>query len=416
MANRRSITKFEYENLEIGDSLSEGTFDVRHLELLKRFHGDRDSFKFYSLTHRGIKFAQYVGIICAGDLQIEILPKADKHTEEGEQTWRERLLEMLRVVYKLNIHSMSNANQYLSPNKILDVFLSRFLDEVERILHVGLVKTYRKVQENTTALKGKLVISKHITKNLIHRERFFVEHNVYDHNHICNLILYKTLRTILDITRNSAILSRTHSLMFLFPELNDIKVGENTFNKIRFERRTEEYRSAIQIAKLILLGYMPSANKSRQDNILALMFDMNKLWEEYVYRILKRSLYCKDPKYDVYDQKIKTFWNGEEGGKTIRPDITVSYDGKCLAVLDTKWKCPKDNKPSDADLKQMYVYHLFWDTNKTALLYPGNKAIIKGAFETTNRIKDKLDCHMIFMQFKGNALDIESLVKYIENS
>ena len=64
----------------------------------------------------------------------------------------------------------------------------------------------------------------------------------------------------------------------------------------------------------------------------------------------------------------------------------------------------------------MYVYHLFWDTNKTALLYPGNKAIIKGAFETTNRIKDKLDCHMIFMQFKGNALDIESLVKYIENS
>lgn len=415
MARSKSITKFEYENLKIGDSLSEGTFDVRHFELLKGFHGDRDSFKFYSLTHRGIKFAQYVGIICVGDLQIEILPKADKYTEEGEQTWRERLLEMLRVVYKLKIHSTSNANQYLSPNKILDVFLSRFLDEVERILHIGLVKTYRKVQENTTALKGKLVISKHITKNLIHKERFFVEHNVYDYNHICNVILYKTLRTILDITRNSAILSRAHSLMFLFPELNDIHIDENTFNKIRFERRTEEYRSAIQIAKLILLGYMPSINKSHQDNVLALMFDMNKLWEEYVYRILNRTLRKKDPKYEVYDQKIKTFWNGEYGEKTIRPDITVSYEGKCLAVLDTKWKCPKENKPSDADLKQMYVYHLFWNTNNTALLYPGNKDTIKGTFELTNRIKDFFYCNMLFLQFKDKQLDINVLVDFFED-
>ncbi len=29
---------------------------------------------------------------------------------------------------------------------------------------------------------------------------------------------------------------------------------------------------------------------------------------------------------------------------------------KC--IIDTKWKVPKDDKPADPDLKQMYAYNL----------------------------------------------------------
>ena len=39
-------------------------------------------------------------------------------------------------------------------------------------------------------------------------------------------------------------------------------------------------------------------------------------------------------------------------------------------MIDTKWKRIETNKPSDDDLKQMFVYNLHWKAEKTLLLYP----------------------------------------------
>ena len=71
----------------------------------------------------------------------------------------------------------------------------------------------------------------------------------------------------------------------------------------------------------------------------------------------------------------KTFWTSNSAGnKEVKPDIVVmDRNGNPVWVIDTKWKCPAAGKPSDADLKQMYVYHHYWKVNKTALLYPSTK-------------------------------------------
>jgi 5-methylcytosine-specific restriction enzyme subunit McrC len=29
-------------------------------------------------------------------------------------------------------------------------------------------------------------------------------------------------------------------------------------------------------------------------------------------------------------------------------------------IIDTKWKIPENNKPTDSDLKQMYIYNEYW--------------------------------------------------------
>ena len=68
-------------------------------------------------------------------------------------------------------------------------------------------------------------------------------------------------------------------------------------------------------------------------------------------------------------------------------------------VIDTKWKCPNENAPSDADLKQMYVYHKFWSVDHTILLYPSTseKDPITGTFHNPSSDTDKnLTCSMMF--------------------
>ena len=46
-------------------------------------------------------------------------------------------------------------------------------------------------------------------------------------------------------------------------------------------------------------------------------------------------------------------------------------------MIDTKWKVldVKNTKPSDDDLKQMYAYNLYWNANKSMLLYPSSRPI-----------------------------------------
>lgn len=388
------IRVFEHESLTV----DEKRFTTGHLKLLSEYLGDRegDDFPYYSLINKGVRFKQYVGVICVGKVQIEVLPKADKKADDKD-TWERHLLEMLRVVYKLKVAAPTKADQKLKHSHVLDVFLDHFLNEVERILHVGLVKAYRRVEDNRTALKGRLVMSKHIAKNIVHKERFYVNYTTYDRNHIFNRILYKALRIIPDITTSNHIALRAKTLLFEFPELNDIVVTHTLFSKLSYDRKAEEYRNAIELAKMILLNYMPNLKYSNNNNVLALMFDMNKLWEEYVYIMLKREL---GSGYRVLAQNTKHFWHSASVGlKTIRPDIVV-YDRQdnCIAVLDTKWKCPKDGKPSDADLKQMYVYHEYWKTERTALLYPGNSSQTDGTFDKTPTDKHaSKKCSMIYL-------------------
>lgn len=296
------------------------------------------------------------------------------------------------------------------------------------LLHVGLIKTYRKETANRNALKGKIVWSKQVTKNVVHKERFYVNYTTYDRNHIMNRIIYKTLQVIPEVTRNSYIANRSKTLAFEFPELLDINVTDATFATMLFDRKSDGYRDAMQIAKLILLNYMPDMVHHR-NNVLALMFDMNRLWEEYVYVVLRKEL--KD--YNVTAQSSKRFWEGEGTPiKHIRPDIVISDNvGHSQLVIDTKWKCPNENAPSDADLKQMYVYHKYWDVKDTVLFYPGicNNSKSSGTYQ---KVKDcecekceynkTLTCHMVFAQFKNDVnngldlTDINTLLKEMLNN
>ena len=103
--------------------------------------------------------------------------------------------------------------------------------------------------------------------------------------------------------------------------------------------------------------------------MLALLFDMNKLWEEYIYRVLQND---PNSDYEISFQNSKDFWES----KTIRPDLVL--ENKITEekyVIDTKWKIVDANNPSDEDLKQMFAYNLYWNTGKSILLYPGSEAL-----------------------------------------
>ncbi len=381
---------FEYEKIYYDKPGHD--FKKKHWERLYKYNEQHKN-KYYTLLGKGIQFGNYVGVIQVGNLTIEILPKAeklyrkapvdDKNFRDAEAgKWHDALLDMLAICNKLIVNKVDKARLNLKANSFLDIYLKLFLESVQSLLHQGLIKKYKKVAENRSALKGKLLFNRHLAFNIVHQERFFVEHTTYSSDNIYNRILLKALKIIPSISLKHA--PHAHTLIAQFPELPDIEPTDDTFAKLRYDnRKTERYEEAMLIAKMIILNYRPDI-KGGSQNVIAILFDMNKLWEEYVYQLLHRN--AKGLNLHVAQQASAKFWlKGIAGSRSrkVRPDVVVRHKHtNRILIIDTKWKIPDNLEPSIDDLKQMFIYNLFWDCNESILLYPGMNNQLQGQYHS----------------------------------
>jgi 5-methylcytosine-specific restriction enzyme subunit McrC len=382
------ITVYEHESLK-----ADGTeLKPEQLKALQSYYGE-NGVPYFSLIHNGVRFNEFVGVIQVGKTVIEVLPKSDKNQEEDD--WRTMLIGMLRSVKMFDVHAPTSSSLKLKSNSVLDLYFELFLNQVEGLLHRGLTKKYRKIEGNIYALKGSIHFSKHLQNNVIHKERFYVRHNAYDVFHLLHQVLYKAITLIEQINANPLLNSRVSTIKLWFPEMEDIKVSAGTFDKIILNRKTEPYRYAIEIAKLLLLNFHPDVSKGK-NNVLALMFDMNLLWERFIYACLRNELKKRRPQDNVSPQASKHFWKPENGYRSaIRPDIVITRENSDCIVIDTKWKNLTNLKPSDDDLKQMFVYHEFFVAKKVALAYPGNFSRVKGNYFTCHGDEGPNECSLI---------------------
>jgi 5-methylcytosine-specific restriction enzyme subunit McrC len=388
MANSKLIRVFEHQAIKLNQNIDGVAFDSNSLVALQGYYGE-NGVPYYSLTNNGVKFNEFVGVIQAGNTVIEVLPKADKSNDD-KKYWQELLVKMLSAVGLFDIQSTSDSSLKLKSNSILDLYFALFIKEVEYLLHSGLAKQYRKKEGNVTSLKGSIQFAKHIQQNLTHQERFYVRHTTYDIDHKLHFILHKTIRLLKQINTNAALNSRIGVLLLHFPEMPDIKVTEATFDTLVFNRKTQAYKKAIGIAKLLLLQYHPDVITGRH-NVLALMFDMNKLWEKFVYVSLRKY---KKPHIKVSAQITKSFWRSSDNGQysSMIPDIVINNENskECI-VLDTKWKNHNGASPSSDDLRQMYVYHKYYKATRVALVYPGTVTEEnEGEFERIDDIENEI--------------------------
>jgi 5-methylcytosine-specific restriction enzyme subunit McrC len=373
---RNRIQVYEHQSISLNQDFEGVIFDEKKLEAFENYYGSK-GVPYFTLIKKGIQFNEYVGVIQIGNTVVEVLPKADKF-DNTEFNWQNILIGMLKTVGIFDIHAPSSSALKLKSNSILDLYFELFINEVEYLLHNGLIKKYHKKEGNVTSLKGSLHFSKNIQKNLTHHERFYVRHNTYDFEHKLHFILYKAILLIKQINTNALLHSRIGALFLHFPEMKDIYVSEKTFDKLVFTRKSHSYKKAIEIARLLLLHYHPDVSNGR-NTVLALMFDMNVLWEKFVYASLRKF---KEDSTTITAQSSKFFWKPENGIQSkIRPDIILNKDRTDCIVLDTKWKNLYGSYPSPDDLRQMYVYHEYYGAKRVALVYPGTETSISiGAY------------------------------------
>jgi len=140
------------------------------------------------------------------------------------------------------------------------------------------------------------------------------------------------------------------------------------------------------------------------------MFDMNMLWEKFIYVSLRKYI---PNGFTITDKTSKNFWQPDNGNRNskLRPDIVIKNRNKNtkenkdkIFVIDTKWKNLGNHNPSPDDLRQLYVYSKYYNAKRVALVYPGVENFIKkGTYYSEN--SDQLgeeECSVISISVNKN--------------
>jgi 5-methylcytosine-specific restriction enzyme subunit McrC len=395
LKSKTSITVYEHDRLTTDNA----SFNHKHLNALLKLN-EYHNFDYFDPIPNGVKFKQYVGIIQVDGLSIEILPKADKDNSSAD--WKGLLLQMLKACGHLKASSAGSADVKRQHLNLLEVYFELYLTEIEILIHRGLVKKYRKKTGNVKALKGKLEFAGNIRHNLVHKERFFTTHQVYDYDHLLHQTLAHALEILEQFCKGSYLFDRCKRVLLNFPEITPLKVTKKQLEGIVLNRKTAPYSQALELARLIILNYSPDISTGRE-KMISLLFDMNRLWEEFILIQIRKEL--AGTSYSVKGQDSQTFI----GSNYLKPDIVIQHDidSKKVYIIDTKWKRPQNKSSSISDLRQMYAYNRFWKAQKAMLLYPGeSKNTSFNEFKTEDFFRDNDQTTSIIHMCKSGFVSI----------
>lgn len=315
----------------------------------------------------------YVGVISMNDgTTIEILPKIySQHDNDAEA--KKLLIKMLKTLRTAPYKTMQQTNLNVDKLSIFEIFIRMFLNEVFDIVKHGLKCNYESIQDNLNVFKGKMLFSKQIKHNLIHKEKFFVEFDEFNVNRAENRLLKSTLIYLYKKSTSNRNRNDIRTLLNSFIEADESKNYTDDFSKCIADRNMKGYTTALMWSKVFLQG-KSFTSFSGSNVAFALLFPMETLFESYVASLMRKQLQGTDYLFSAQDKGYYLFDDPKKF--TLRPDIVIKSknDDSSVFVMDTKWKLLSMAKTnagiSQVDMYQMYAYQKKYDAKNVTLLYP----------------------------------------------
>lgn len=345
----------------------------------------------------------YVGLIQLKDkhnTRIEILPKIFNEEEENETHTKEIFIRMLKALLNINYKMSSQTGLDAKKTSIFEVFIRAFINEVNRLIKMGLKSAYIEKCENEKFLKGKLILNRQIQNNSIHKERFYIQYDVFCLNRPENKLIKSTLLFLKSITQDS---KNKLDINYLLSVLDDVDYSsdfDGDFVKSCINRNMKEYENTLKLARVFLKK--ESFTSFAGDTVaFALLFPMEKVFETYVYSILKRT---SPPVYYINKQDQSKYLFDAPQKFRLRPDIVMRKNDEHILLLDTKWKLlntiAKENYGiSQADMYQMFAYAKRFECKNIAMVYPFYSEDIKNVVPHLYRIDEDGDFIQIHIKF-----------------
>lgn len=311
----------------------------------------------------GITTCAHVGIIRFADFQLNILPKI---IGEEDSLCLENLMFMLRYTRKLEIHSMDSAEISQTKQPFLEVLIAHYANILLNALQRHIPHQYETQEDNLSTIKGRILFAKNHLVNTANLARTYCQFDEFTPDNILNQTLKFVSHALQGLTTVSQTRQKLLKINAVYEDVTLRPVAYAETQKIILNRNHTMFKKPLELAQMFLQNSTISLHNHTFTN-LAILFDMNKLFEEFVATALEQAF----PGQVKIQNKLKIIEDidGIPGTSyTIRPDILFGKD----TIIDTKYKrlsLPED-KPSEADIYQMLAYSKFYGVKNIILCYP----------------------------------------------
>jgi 5-methylcytosine-specific restriction enzyme subunit McrC len=330
----------------------------------------------HSLRARGI-----VGILAAKDCSLEILPKIDvapgESVDHQNAAIRKRLIHMLAVALNLKVDLGSITDLAWQRETLLEIIVRIFCDKLTEAVRKGMPRRYVEQEDDISALRGSLNVIRQFTRHAVNPSRLACRFDVLSEDTALNRIMKAAVAHLSRMSRSSANQQRLRDLAFVYADIAEISPSVLRWDEVTIDRTNRRWQELLDMAQLFLLNrYQTTTGGTDQGT--ALLFEMNTLFEEYIGRLISRTLAGTDLTVSLQGGRLFCLSadTSERGLFQTRPDILIHRAGTVTHVIDTKWKRissriddPKQGV-SQSDVYQMMAYAQLYSAPRLTLLYP----------------------------------------------
>lgn len=353
----------EYAKVEINDS---------YLDKLQAYLKCQKLESALKVTRHGIKTKSWVGVIKYKNLHLEILPKLisedanndKKISEEERSIILKNLIFMLSYTKNLDIKTNDNAKLSTEKNPFIEILIREFATSLFEALKCLTPKRYVREEENLNYLKGKIKFSENIRYNCTNQAKFYCEHDEFSENNLLNQLFLFVSTCLYNISYSNYNKKTLKFIINYYSDISFVRFDKFKVRKIKLTRNQELFKKSFNLAKMFVEQTSVDLSKNKFENI-TLVWDMNKLFEEFIFELIKRKI----PECKAIAQKPKRLLKRENvTRRDTRIDILIQNP---KVIIDTKYKKFTDfDDISSADIYQVTTYCLLHNYKRAILLYP----------------------------------------------
>jgi 5-methylcytosine-specific restriction enzyme subunit McrC len=367
----KSIRLKEHESALVVQGPDDTRFTFSEIEALDRVQRATKVDAFRWTGRNQISTGQYVGVLASAGARLEILPKIDSL---GEGETRRVLMRMIGTAWDVRLWDGELTGHDYQNSDLLELLVRLFAQRLRIQLRAGLSRAYCRHEDDLSRLRGKMDVTRQFTKLAASPRKLACRYDEFTADTSLNRLL---LCAVILLRRKSVRAGTQRLLNEIVAHFSDVQMvsaSDALAGKFMLDRVNQRWKILATLARLFLLSEYQTAHGGNREGI-ALLFDMNVLFESYVAALARKA--CLPLGYEVSAQGPQDYLTCNRVFKTI-PDLHCKC-GQNVFVLDTKWKKLDPGKPNhganQTDAFQMHAYAHVYKSCATILLYPHHSGI-----------------------------------------
>lgn len=288
---------------------------------------------------------------------------------------------------------------------IYDLYAGILIKGISNQLRRGLVKEYIRVEETTSALKGRVDVSESIKGFTMVDNQMVCQYDEYSANTYMNQILKTTMILLLRKDIKSKQKRELRKLLLYFSEVD--RLTPHSINwQFRYHRNNQDYQLLLSISRLVIDGHLQSEGSGNR-KLMNFIDDqaMSRLYENFLLEYFRKEFpeiktnashipWQLDDEYDYLLPQMRT-------------DLTLTKENKVL-IIDAKYYSRMTQSYYDVSKNHSSnLYQIFTYVKNKEVELAEKKCKVSGMILYAKTDEEVVPNNRY--QMSGNQIDVQAL-------